>query len=416
MSTFAATTNAVRRLAGPRRVAIAGIGLALFGAWLALPPVEARSVAWPAVFGVIAAAAGIWAASRGITKLGWGAIVAGVFAIALGVVAERASTGNLSGAIDWGALVATMFIFATPLTYAALGGMFAERSGVINIGLEGMMLTGCFFGILGSDQLHSWELGLIVAMAAGGVLALIYAFFAIHMRADQIVGGTAINFLALGITGYFYIRIYGTNGTPGTGIPAIPDINIPGLKHIPPARLGHFLNNAVGHLNLMVWLMFGLLVASYIVMFRTSIGLRIRAVGEHPLAADTVGISVYKTRYAAVAVSGMLAAAGGAYLVAFAGSFAENMTEGRGFIGLAALIFGNWRPFGAFGAALLFGFSSALAVRLQDQFQNLSTPTAGSAALLLLNALPYLLTLIAVAGVIGRSIPPASVGRPYKKQ
>jgi general nucleoside transport system permease protein len=416
MSTFAATTDAVRRLTGPRRAGIAGISFALIGAWLALPPVEVRTVAWPAVFAVFAAAAGLWAAARGERKLGWGAVVAGVFALGLGIVAEQSSTANLSGAIDWGALIATTFIFATPVTYAALGGLFAERSGVINIGLEGMLLMGCFFGILGADQLHSWPLGILVAVAAGGVLAFIYAFFAIHLRADQIVGGTAVNFLALGITGYFFIRVYGENGTPESGIPTIPDVNIPGLKHIPPARLGHFLNNAFGHLNLMVWVMFGLLVACYVVMFRTSIGLRIRAVGEHPRAADTVGISVYKTRYAAVTLSGMLAAAGGAYLVAFAGGFQENMTEGRGFIGLAALIFGNWRPLGAFAAALLFGFSSALAQRLQDQFQTLSHPTSGSAALLLLYALPYLLTLIAVAGVIGRSIPPASVGRPYKKQ
>jgi ABC-type uncharacterized transport system permease subunit len=416
MSTVAETTEAVRRLALPRRVAIAGIGFALVGVWLALPPVLVRSLAWPAVFAILAAAAGLWAALRGERRLGWGAVAAGACAIVLGAVAERASTGNLSGAVDWGALIATTFIFATPLTYVALGGMFAERSGVFNIGLEGMMLMGCFFGILGSDKLHSWVLGLLVAMGAGGALALLYAVFAIHLRVDQIVGGTAVIFLAYGITGYFYIRIYGENGTPGTGIPAIPDVNIPGLKHVPPTRLGHFLDNAFGHLNLMVWLVFGLLVACSIVMFRTSIGLRIRAVGEHPRAADTVGISVYATRYASVVVSGMLAAAGGAYLVAFAGSFAEQMTEGRGFIGLAALIFGNWRPFGAFGATLLFGFSSALAVRLQDQFQNLSTPTSGSAALLLLNGLPYILTLVAVAGVIGRSIPPAAAGRPYIKQ
>jgi general nucleoside transport system permease protein len=407
MSTIAEKTDAVRRLALPRQIAVVGIGLALIGVWLALPPVLVRSIAWPAVFGVLAVAAGIWAAFRGERKIGWGSVVAGACAIALGAVAEQASTGNLSGAIDWGALIATTFIFATPLTYVALGGMFAERSGVINIGLEGMMLMGCFFGILGSDKLHSWVLGLLVAMGAGGALALLYAVFAIHLRVDQIVGGTAIIFLAYGITGYFYIRIYGENGTPGTGIPAIPDVNVPGLKHVPPARLGHFLNNAFGHLNLMVWLMFGLLVACSIVMFRTSIGLRIRAVGEHPRAADTVGISVYATRYASVVVSGMLAAAGGAYLVAFAGSFAEQMTEGRGFIGLAALIFGNWRPFGAFGATLLFGFSSALADRL---------PTFSESTATLFQALPYVLTLIAVAGVIGRSRAPGSIGIPYVKE
>jgi simple sugar transport system permease protein len=151
-----------------------------------------------------------------------------------------------------------------------------------------------------------------------------------------------------------------------------------------------------------------MVIVTYLVVFKTSIGLRLRSVGEHPRAADTVGISVYKTRYAAVTFSGMLAALGGAYLsIGFVGSFAENMTAGRGFIGLAALIFGNWRPFGAFGAALLFGFSTALAYRLDVYSESAET---------LFQALPYVLTLIAVAGVIGRSIPPAAVGRPYKKQ
>ena len=163
-----------------------------------------------------------------------------------------------------------------------------------------------------------------------------------------------------------------------------------------------------GHLNLMIWMSFLLLIVAYVVMFKSPIGLRIRSVGEHPRAADTVGISVYATRYASVVVSGMLAALGGAYLsIGFLGSFNENMTAGRGFIALAALIFGNWRPFGAFGAALLFGFSSALAQRL---------PEYSPSGAVLFQALPYALTLIAVAGVIGRSIPPAAVGRPYVKQ
>jgi simple sugar transport system permease protein len=172
--------------------------------------------------------------------------------------------------------------------------------------------------------------------------------------------------------------------------------------------MGTFLEDVFGHLNLMIWLSFALLVVSYIVMFKSPIGLRLRAVGEHPRAADTVGISVYTTRYVAVVISGMLAALGGAYLsIGFLGSFNENMTAGRGFIALAALIFGNWRPLGAFGAALLFGFSSALAQRL---------PEYSTSGAVLFQALPYVLTLIAVAGVIGRSIPPAAVGRPYVKQ
>ena len=254
---------------------------------------------------------------------------------------------------------------------------------------------------LGADKLGNWALGLLCAVVAGGVAALIHAFVAIQLRADQIVSGTAINFLALGVTGYFFIQVYGDNGTPGS-ISQVPNVNIPGADHVP------FFGPVFGHLNLMIWMTFLTLIVSYIVMFRTPIGLRIRSVGEHPRAADTVGISVYKTRYAAVVVSGMLAALGGAYLsIGFVGSFNENMTAGRGFIGLAALIFGNWRPFGAFAAALLFGFSTALSFRLAQPWGN---------AAVLFQALPYVLTLIAVAGVIGRSIPPAASGRPYRKQ
>ncbi len=169
-----------------------------------------------------------------------------------------------------------------------------------------------------------------------------------------------------------------------------------------------FFGEIFGNLNLMIWLALLTVVVTWVVMFRTPVGLRIRSVGEHPRAADTVGINVYLVRYAAVILSGALAAAGGAYLsIGFVNSFNENMTAGRGFIALAALIFGNWRPFTAAAACLLFGFSSALAQRLPEYSQSASV---------LFQALPYVLTLIAVAGVIGRSIPPAAVGRPYKKQ
>jgi simple sugar transport system permease protein len=271
----------------------------------------------------------------------------------------------------------------------------------VNIGLEGMMLTGAFFAVLGADKLGNWSLGILCAIVAGGLMALIHAFVSIHLRADQIVSGTAINFLALGVTGYFFIQVYGANGTPGS-ISQVPDVNIPGADH-----LGAF-GQIFGHLNLLIWFSFLLLFVSYVVMFRTPIGLRIRSVGEHPRAADTVGISVYGIRYGATITSGVLAALGGAYLsIGFVGSFNENMTAGRGFIGLAALIFGNWRPFGAFAAALLFGFSQALAFRLAQPWGN---------SAVLFQALPYVLTLVAVAGVIGRSTPPAASGRPYRKQ
>ncbi|MEO5632463.1 ABC transporter permease [Gaiella sp.] len=296
--------------------------------------------------------------------------------------------------------MASTFRFATPLIFAALGGMFSERSGVTNIGLEGMMLIGAFFGILGADKFGTWWLGLLTAIAAGAVTALLHAVLSIHLRADQIIGGTAINFLALGLTGYLYIDIYGAQGTP-TDIPGIPSVNLGFLDS------GSFFDVVFGDLNLMIWVAIILVPLSWVVLFKTPIGLRIRAVGEHPKAADTVGISVYGIRYGAVVLSGMLAACGGAYLsIGFLNSFNENMTAGRGFIALAAVIFGNWRPFGAAAACLLFGFSSALAKRL---------PEYSESAAVLFQALPYVLTLIAVAGVVGRSIPPAAVGRPYKK-
>jgi ABC-type uncharacterized transport system permease subunit len=393
--------TAPRSRIGVRDVAAAGILLGCVAFLLSLPPITARAPWWPAFAGIPAIAAGLWAASRGVRRLGWLAVATGILGIALGVLATNASSGHLKYVVSWTPLFSAMFVFATPLTFAALGGMFSERSGVVNIGLEGMMLSGAFFAVLGTEKFGNWALGIVCAVVAGGLMALIHAFVSIHLRADQIVSGTAINFLALGVTGYFFIQVYGDQGIPGS-ISQVPDVNIPGASHL------GAIGDIFGSLNLLIWVSFAMLFLSYIVMFRTPIGLRIRSVGEHPRAADTVGISVYGIRYASVIVSGMLAALGGAYLsIGYVGSFNENMTAGRGFIGLAALIFGNWRPFGAFAAALLFGFSTALAFRLGQPWGN---------AAVLFQALPYVLTLIAVAGVIGRSIPPAASGRPYRKQ
>ena len=391
---------------GNDAVAWVGVLLGLLAFFVALPPIAARNPVWPLLFGFLGLAAGIWTVTRGVGRIAWFAIALSVFGVGLGYAATLSGAAKLDSVVVWSALFAATLRYATPLTFAAIGGMFSERSGVVNIGLEGMMLMGAFFAILAADKLNSWWLGLAAAIVAGGLTALIHAFVSISLRADQIVSGTAINFLALGVTGYFFIDVYGDQGTPGEGIPRIPDVNLDFLGSIPFA--GNFLEDVFGHLNLMIWLSFALLIVSYFVMFRSPIGLRLRSVGEHPRAADTVGINVYATRYAAVVVSGMLAALGGAYLsIGFLGSFNENMTAGRGFIALAALIFGNWRPFGAFGAALLFGFSQALAQRL---------PAYSDSGAILFSALPYVLTLIAVAGVIGRSIPPAAIGRPYVKQ
>jgi general nucleoside transport system permease protein len=385
---------------GFRTVAWIGIVVGLVAAWLALPPLTVRSWVPSLVLALVAVMLGTGVAIRGERRFGGFAIASGLLGFGIAFLATLSGLGKLESVVVWSALFAAMLRFATPLAFAALGGMFSERSGVVNIGLEGMMLMGAFFAIMAADKLDSWWLGLIVGIASGGAAALVHAVFSIHLRADQIVGGTAINLLAVGVTGYLFIDIYGTEGTP-TDIPSIPNVHL--------GFLGDgFLGDVFGRLNLMIWIAIVLVPLTWAIMFKTPIGLRIRACGEHPRAADTVGINVYAVRYGAVVVSGMLAAAGGAYLsIGFVNSFNENMTAGRGFIALAALIFGNWRPYGAAAACLLFGFSSALAQRLPEY--------SGSAATLF-QALPYVLTLIAVAGVIGRSIPPAAVGRPYRKQ
>jgi general nucleoside transport system permease protein len=389
---YAATRSFALNPATVGRVG-AGVGLAAFVA--ALPPFNANTFWIPVLVGVFAMAVGVWVLSRGERRPGWTAIGFGLVGILLGILATRASTGNLDQVVVWSALLSATLVWATPLTFAAIGGMFCERSGVVNIGLEGMMLAGAFFAALGADKFGNWEMGLVCAAIAGGAFAAVHAVMAIHLRADQVVSGFAINFLALGVTGYFFIDIYGENGTPGN-LPRIPDVNV------------GFLGSVFGQLNLMIWVSFLLLIVAHVTLFRTPIGLRIRSVGEHPRAADTVGISVYGVRYAAVILSGVLAALGGAYLsIGYLGSFSENMTAGRGYIALAAVIFGNWRPFGAFAAALLFGGSTALSFRLQQPWP---------APSVLFQALPYVLTLIAVAGVIGRATPPASAGRPYVKQ
>jgi simple sugar transport system permease protein len=388
------------RLRDPATTGFLGILLGAFAAFLAIPPIEARTVTWPIFVGIVAAVLGIWTVTRGRRRMGWGAVASGVLGIGLGILATRSSTDNLGATFD-ATLVAQTLGFATPLVFGAIGGMFSERSGVVNIGLEGMMLMGAFWGVYGADKGGNWVVGLLVAAAVGGLLALVYAFFAIHLRADQIVGGTAVNFLAVGITGYFFIQLYDNNPIPN-GVSLLPNVHISGLSG--------FFGQAIGDLSVLTWAALVLVIVAYIVLFKTPIGLRIRACGEHPRAADTVGINVYAIRYGCVILSGMLAALGGIYLSEGPqgnGTFIFNMTNGRGFIALAAMIFGNWRPAGAAGAALLFGFSSALALKLQVYSQSAGT---------LFQILPYVLTLIAVAGVIGRTVAPAADGKPYAKQ
>lgn len=386
---------------GPKAFGVGAVLAALAAALVALPPFTVRAPAVPVVLGLAAVALAVVPIRAGLRRLGWVALALGVLCAVLGVAATRSSVTNLEAVVIWSALFAAMLRQATPLIFASIAGVFSERPGVVNVGLEGMMLSGAFFGLLGAEKSGSWVVGIVTAVAAGLILALIHGIWSIHFRADQIVSGMAINFLALGLTGFLFVDVYGPEGTP-EGIPHVPDVTLGFLDGVP------FLGDAIGSQNLLVWVALGLVVVSSVVIFKTRFGLRLRAVGEHPRAADTLGISVYRTRYYGVLISGALAALGGAFLsIGYLGSFNENMTAGRGFIALAAMIFGNWKPKGALAACLLFGFSGALAQRLQ---------VYSDSASVLFEALPYVLTLIAVAGVLARPRAPAADGIPYAKQ
>jgi simple sugar transport system permease protein len=407
MSTAAMTRNlrapdggSGRGLTRERALGWAGIALGIVAFVITLPPFEVRSIAPSVVLAVLAAGLGVAAILGGERRLGGGAMAAALVGVLGAYGATRSGTSHLEVVVSWGALTAAMLRYATPLTFAALGGLVSERSGVVNIALEGMMLMGAFFAAWGADKTGTWVGGILIGVLAGMALALVHAIFAVSLRSDQIVVGTGLNFVALGVTGYMYVNSYGAQGTPDN-LPSVPEVNLP------TDSLG-FIGQAISQLNLLVWGSLLAVVLVWLLVFRTRMGLRLRSVGENPRAAETVGIGVYRTRYAAVVASGGLAALGGAFLsIGFVHSFSQNMTAGRGFIALAALIAGRWRPGGVLAATLLFGFSSALAQRLPEFSPSLAT---------LFQALPYVLTLIAVAGVVGRSTPPAADGVPYQRE
>lgn len=295
----------------------------------------------------------------------------------------------------WHATLAAAILLLLP----ALGGVISERSGVVNIAMEGMMLTGAFFAVVADLAWHNPLLATLVAMLAGGLMALIHAVVSIRFRADQIVSGIAINIFAAGMTLFLVNRIYGLQDVGHVGQSALlPNITIPILDQVP------FLGAVLSQQNVVVYVALVLLVVIQIVLFRTRLGLRIRAVGEHPQAADTAGINVYAIRYGAVITSGLLSGLSGAFLaIGVSNTFVPNMTDGRGYIALAAMIFGKWRPFGAFVACLIFGLGQAI-------YDNNSIIHVSP---YFLSMLPYILTLIVLAGVVGRSIPPAADGIPY---
>jgi simple sugar transport system permease protein len=296
-------------------------------------------------------------------------------------------------------LVIAALHLSVPLILAALGGLLSERSGVVNIALEGQMLTGAFAGVLATWLTSNLFVGLAAALAAGALAGLLHAWFAVTLGANQIVAATAINLVALGLTAALIPAIWGKPGTsPNVGV--FTAIDLPVLASLP----GWF-GRLARSLNLLDLLALAAVPAIAVLLARTRFGLRLRASGESPAAALSVGVSVVRIRYVAVVLSGVLAAAGGAYLsLAEVGVFQRGMTQGRGFLALAALIFGKWRPVPVLGACLLFGAADAFQLRAQAAGVDLPTE--------LLLALPYLVALVALAGFVGRAHPPAALGRP----
>jgi simple sugar transport system permease protein len=325
-------------------------------------------------------------------------IVTLLFVAAFLIWAVRDKSINLLGIFTFAVAA------ATPIAFGAMSGIMCERSGVINIAIEGMMLTAAMVAVIAASITGSQWLGLGVAVIVSGVLGLFLAILAIRFRVDQIIAGTAINIFALGITSFISQRFLQTNPDLNSG-GVFSKIAIPGLSQIP--VLGPIFFNQTP----IVYLLFITVIAIHFMLFYTRWGLRTRAVGEHPRAADTLGVNVFKIRYINVIIGGMIAGIGGAYFtIGSVGRFDESITAGKGFIGLAAMIFGRWTPFGAYGASLIFGFSDALQAKLQVLGKSqVPIPTEW------LLILPYLVTMIVLAGVVGKTVAPAADGKPYTK-
>ena len=324
-------------------------------------------------------------------------VVAVFFVVAFLTWATRGKSFNLVG------MLASSLVRATPIGLAALCGVLSERCAVVNIGIEGIMLSSALTAVVAGTVSGNLYVGLLVAMLTGAILAAVHAALSISFKVDQIVSGTAINIFAAGATSFISARFLEKNIDKLNNSGTFPIIPIPLLSKIPLLGPIFFENGLIVYLTLI------LTVLMHIVLFYTPWGLRTRAVGEHPRAADTLGINVYLVRYVNVILSGMVAGIGGAYFtIGSVGRFDEIMTAGKGFIGLAAMIFGKWNPFGAFASSLIFGFADSLQIKLQI----LRVPIPSEFLLMA----PYIVTMIVLAGVVGRAIPPAADGLPYEKQ
>jgi simple sugar transport system permease protein len=339
-----------------------------------------------------------WQIARGVRSMGLlVGIVSFTFVAAFLIWATKDQSFNLVG------MMSNSLISATPIALAALCGVISERAAVVNIAIEGIMLISAQVGVVTATIFHNLWIGLIFAILAGGLVAAAHAVLVIRFKVDQVISGVAINIFGTGATSFISSRYLEKNidGLNNSG--TFPNIPIPVLSKIPILGPIFFQNNIV------VYLMIVLVVVIHILLFYTPWGLRTRAVGEHPKAADTLGINVYMMRYVNVIIGGMIAGLGGAYFtIGSVGRFDQDMTAGKGFIGLAAMIFGNWNPIGAFSSSLIFGFADSLQVKMQILGINIPSQ--------FLQMAPYIVTMIVLTGIVGRAIPPAADGSPYEKQ
>ncbi len=390
-------------MAGPFGVGVPSSSDARFvlnqGAAVRIPDAVVPVRPFAIVLAAVCAYLGAYQLVRGFGRragLVLGAVLA-LFILSFLAWADHGNSMNLAG------LLGSTLLRAVPLTLGALSGVLCERSGVINVAIEGQFLVAAFAGALVASATQALWVGLVAGVLVGGLMGGLLAVLAIRYRVDQIVVGVVLDLFALGLTGFLTDRVLiphqGSLNTPNL----LASVEIPLLAKIP--LLGPILFDQ----NVFVYLMYVLLVVVHVALFHTRWGLRVRAVGEHPRAADTVGIRVLAVRYRNVILGGMVAGLGGAYFtLGSVGSFAKNMTSARGFIALAAMIFGRWSPLGAFAAALLFGFADAL----QSVLAVLNVPIPSQFLLMA----PYIATVLAVAGLVGRVRSPAADGQAYVKQ
>jgi len=357
------------------------------------------------VLGLVVVLLGVWHAVRGWRRAAMRWVLSATLLFFVVSFLCWAVTGQPGTKFDLLGLLQLTVLTAVPLVLGALAGVLCERSGVINVAIEGQMLAGAFTGALVGSLASNGYLGLVGGVLAGAAMGLLLAVFAIRYLVNQVVLGVVLNGFALGLTGFLYDALMQPNADALNNPKIFDPISIPLLSDIP--ILGPLLFQA----NIIVYLMYVLIVVVDVALFRTRWGLRTRAIGEHPRAADTVGIKVLAMRYRNVVLGGGVAGLAGAYLtLGSVGAFGKGMTSGKGFIALAAVIFGRWSPRGAIAAALLFGFSTSVATVLSFTKTPVAIPTY------FLSMLPYLATVFAVAGLVGRVQAPAADGEPYVKQ